>query len=96
MRDLCVSQEIGVIVDFALAKELLSDKYRSQADLSKSVRGGGVGAYLTPRGMRILAALDQVAKRHGAKPAEVALAGPMQAKGVTLPISSATPPGPIA
>ena len=90
LRELCVSQEIGVIVYFALAKGFLSGKYRSEADLSKSVRGGGVGAYLTPRGMRILAALDQVAERHGTKPAEVALAWLMQATGVTAPIASAT------
>ena len=46
--------------------------------------------YLNPRGFRILAALDAVAERHNAKPAEVALAWIIQRKGVTAPIASAT------
>ena len=40
--------------------------------------------------MRILEALDQVAQRNKAKPAEVALAWVMAQPGVTAPISSAT------
>ena len=90
LRDLCVAEEIGVIGYFALAKGFLTGKYRSKDDLAKSVRGGGVAGYLNPRGQRILAALDAVAARHDAKPAEVALAWTMQAKGVTAPIASAT------
>ena len=39
---------------------------------------------------RILAALDAVSARHGAKPAEVALAWVMARPGVTAPIASAT------
>ena len=90
LRDLCVQEEIGVITYFSLAKGFLSGKYRSEADLGQSPRGGGVKAYLNPRGLRILAALDEVAGRLGAKPAEVALAWIAQAKGVTAPIASAT------
>ena len=40
--------------------------------------------------MRILAALDAVARAHGAKPAEVALAWLIAREGVTAPIASAT------
>lgn len=40
--------------------------------------------------MAILAALDEVASAHGAKPAEVALAWLMAQPGVTAPIASAT------
>ena len=69
-----MAEEIGVITYFSLAKGFLSGKYRSEADLGKSPRGGGVGSYLDARGFRILAALDAVAARHSAKPAEVALA----------------------
>ena len=46
LRDLCVKEEIGVITYFSLAKGFLSGKYRSEADLGKSPRGGGVGKYL--------------------------------------------------
>ena len=74
LRDLCIAEEIGVITYFSLAKGFLTGKYRSEADLGQSPRGGGVKAYLNPRGFRILAALDEVAARHKAKPAEVALA----------------------
>ena len=46
--------------------------------------------YLNPRGLRILDALAAVAARHGAKPAEVALAWLIAQPGVTAPIASAT------
>jgi aryl-alcohol dehydrogenase-like predicted oxidoreductase len=90
LRDLCVAEDIGVITYFSLAKGFLSGKYRSEADLGQSARGGGVKAYLNPRGFSILAALDEIAIRRGAKPAEVALAFVAHAKGVTAPIASAT------
>ncbi len=90
LADLCVREEIGVVTYFSLAKGFLSGKYRSEADLSKSPRGGGVKAYLNPRGFRILDALEKVAGGHKAKPAEVALAWVMARPGVTAPIASAT------
>jgi aryl-alcohol dehydrogenase-like predicted oxidoreductase len=90
LADLCEREQIGVITYFGLAKGFLAGKYRSEADLSKSPRGGGVKAYLNPRGFRILDALEAVAARHKAKPAEVALAWAMARPGVTAPIASAT------
>jgi aryl-alcohol dehydrogenase-like predicted oxidoreductase len=90
LADLCRLEEIGVITYFSLAKGFLSGKYRSETDLSKSPRGQGVKAYLNPRGFRILDALEAVAVRHKAKPAEVALAWAMARPGVTAPIASAT------
>ena len=68
----------------------MSGKYRSEADLGQSARGGGVKAYLNKRGLRILAALDAIAADRGAKPAEVALAWLIGKSGVTAPIASAT------
>ena len=90
LRDLCVKEEIGVVTYFSLAKGFLSGKYRGEADLGQSARGGGIKAYLNPRGFRILAALDAVAAKHRAKPAEVALAWLIAQPGVTAPIASAT------
>ena len=90
LRDLCLAEDIGVISYYGLAKGFLSGKYRSEADLGKSQRGGGVKEYLNPRGMRILAALDAVAERHSVKQAEVALAWVIARPGVTAPIASAT------
>jgi aryl-alcohol dehydrogenase-like predicted oxidoreductase len=90
LRDLCMKEELGVITYFSLAKGFLSGKYRSETDLGKSVRGEGVKDYLNPRGKKILAVLDDVAKRRSAKLAEVALAWLIAQPGVTAPISSAT------
>src|SRR5690606_27854382 len=86
LRDLCMREEIGVITYYSLAGGFLSGKYRSEADLGKSPRGGGIGKYLDARGKRILAALDAVSARHDAKPAEVALAWVIARPGVTAPI----------
>ena len=87
----CRERNVGVIPYFALAAGFLTGKYRSEADVSKSPRGQGVAKkYLNERGMRILGALDEVAGRHDATPAQVALAWLMSRPGVTAPIASAT------
>ena len=90
LADICRREGIGVITYFSLAKGFLSGKYRSEADLAKSARGGGVKGYLNPRGFRILDALDAVAARRQARPAEVALAWIIAKPAVTAPIASAT------
>mgnify|MGYP002654765631 CR=1 FL=1 len=90
LRDLCIMRNLGVVTYFSLASGFLSGKYRSASDLSKSVRGEDIAKYLNPRGMALLSALDAVADRHAAKPAEVALAWVMAQPGVTAPIASAT------
>lgn len=92
LRDLCMAEGLGVITYYSLAVGFLSGKYRRQEDLAQSQRGGDVKGYMNPRGMRILAALDAVSDRHGAKPAEVALAWIIARPGVTAPIASATRP----
>ncbi len=90
LQDLCVREGLGVVTYYSLASGFLSGKYRSRADLAQSPRGEGVAEYLDARGMAVLAALDEVSARHGAKPAEVALAWAMARPGVTAPIASAT------
>jgi aryl-alcohol dehydrogenase-like predicted oxidoreductase len=87
---LCRSENIGVIPYYALAAGFLTGKYRSEADLAKSPRGGGVRKYLDARGRRVLAALDEVAKAHDATPGQVALAWLAARPAVTAPIASAT------
>jgi aryl-alcohol dehydrogenase-like predicted oxidoreductase len=90
LAGICRREEIGVITYFSLAKGFLSGKYRSEADLSKSPRGAAVKDYLNLRGFRILDALEAVASRVRARPAEVALAWVIARRGVTAPIASAT------
>jgi aryl-alcohol dehydrogenase-like predicted oxidoreductase len=90
LRDLCVQNDIGVVTYYSLASGFLSGKYRSKEDLGQSRRGQGIGKYLDQRGLEILRALDAVAARHEAKPAEVAIAWLMARDGLTAPIASAT------
>ncbi len=90
VRDIAMAEELGVITYSSLASGFLTGKYRSEADLGQSRRGGGIKRYLDERGMRILDALDQVAARHNAAPADVALAWVIVSEGVTAPIASAT------
>ena len=88
---LCRDRGVGVIPYFSLAAGFLTGKYRSEADLAKSVRGArNVGKYLDARGHAVLGALDEVASRHHATPAQVALAWLMAKPGLTAPIASAT------
>ncbi len=90
LEDLCAKENLGVITYFSLASGFLSGKYRSKDDLKKSPRGQGVEKYLTPRGLRILDALAEVAADKKAEPAQVALAWLMARPSVTAPIASAT------
>jgi aryl-alcohol dehydrogenase-like predicted oxidoreductase len=90
LEPICEANGLGVIPYFSLARGFLTGKYRSEKDLGKSPRGGGVKAYLNDRGFRILAALDEVARSHKATPARVALAWLMARSGITAPIASAT------
>lgn len=90
LEDLCVKEEIGVINYWPIAAGFLTGKYRSEADLKKSPRGQGVKKYLNERGLKVIAALDQVAKSKSTTPVQVALAWCMARPGVTAPIASAT------
>ncbi len=91
LEPLCLKESVGVIGYYSLASGFLTGKYRTEADLNQSARGGGIGKkYFNDRGWRILAALDQVAKAHQTVPAVIALAWLIQRKSVTAPIASAT------
>jgi len=87
---LCLKDEVGIITYYSLASGFLSGKYRSEADLGKSARGGGIKKYLTDKGFAVLKALDEVSETHGATPAQVAAAWVMAKPGVTAAIASAT------
>jgi aryl-alcohol dehydrogenase-like predicted oxidoreductase len=90
LEAVCLQHGLGVINFFALASGFLSGKYRSAADLGKSPRGGGAKKYLNPQGLRVLDALDSVAARLHATPAQVALAWQIARPSITAPIASAT------
>lgn len=91
LAPLCVERGVGVINFYALAAGFLTGKYRSEADAGKSARGANTTKkYLNARGLRILDALDAVASKHGATPAQVAIAWQIAQPAVTAPIASAT------
>jgi aryl-alcohol dehydrogenase-like predicted oxidoreductase len=90
LQGLCVKANVGVIPYYALAAGFLTGKYRSEADFAKSPRGGRMSGYLNQRGRRILAALDTVAARYQATPAQVALAWLRDRPAIAAPIASAT------
>jgi aryl-alcohol dehydrogenase-like predicted oxidoreductase len=90
LEPVCLEYGLGVIPYFSLASGFLTGKYRSEADFSKSTRGSRVKKYLNDRGLRILAALDQVAKECNATPAQIALAWLIARPSITAPIASAT------
>ncbi|MFQ0813408.1 alcohol dehydrogenase [Brucella anthropi] len=87
---ICRENGLGVIPYYALAAGFLTGKYRSANDLGQSARGKSVEKYLTDRGSRIIAALDDVARNLDVTPAQVAIAWLIAQPSITAPIASAT------
>ena len=90
LEPLCRKEGLGVISYFSLGSGFLSGKYRSQKDLSDRARKGMVSKYMNERGMRILDALDQVARQRNSTSARVALAWLIAKPTITAPLVSAT------
>jgi aryl-alcohol dehydrogenase-like predicted oxidoreductase len=91
LEPLCRRDEIGVITYSSLASGFLTGKYRKDHDLPKSGRAGGVQQrYMNEKGWAVLEAVEGVAARLGATPAQVALAWIANRPGITGPIASAT------
>jgi len=90
LEQICLDNHLGVINYYALASGFLTGKYRSEADLGKSQRGGGIKNFLNERGFRILKALDEVSEQYNSSVASVALAWLIARPSVTAPIASVT------
>ncbi len=90
LKPICLEHNIGVVSYYSLASGFLSGKYRDLEQIKGSKRADSLSKYFTPRGERILKALDLVAERHNAKLADVALAWVLTREGITAPIASAT------
>jgi aryl-alcohol dehydrogenase-like predicted oxidoreductase len=90
LEPLVLKEKVAVIPYYSLASGFLTGKYRSEADLGKSARGGGIKKMLDARGLRILKALDDVSARLKSRPGPVALAWLMARPSITAPIASAT------
>lgn len=89
-QDFCAKNNLSVIPYYSLASGFLTGKYRSEKDLNKSQRGGGIEKYLTQKGSSILSALDEVSASHKATPAQVAIAWLIAQPTVAAAIASAT------
>lgn len=81
---------LSVFPYWALAAGFLTGKYRNEADLSKSVRGGGAQKYLNEKGLSVLASLDSIAEKHNTQQAAVALAWLLAQPNIGAAIASAT------
>ena len=90
LRDAAIRNGLGVFPYYSLANGFLTGKYRSAADLGKSVRGQRSAAYLKGKGKRILAELDAIAEETGARLASISLAWTMAQPAIVAPIASAT------
>lgn len=86
----CVDNHVSVIPYFSLGSGFLTGKYRTESDLSKSQRGARVQRYLNARGLKVLDAIETVAKRHNATLSQIALAWLMARPSIAAPIASAT------
>ncbi len=83
-------ESLAMLPYYSLASGFLTGKYRSEADLSKSKRGEGIRKYLDERGMRILAAMDEVAEEKNVQLSQIAIGWLLYKPVVTSAIASAT------
>ena len=90
LEPVCLKHGLGVINYFPLGGGFLSGKYRSEADMADKARARTVKKYLNERGLKILDALDEVAKFTGATPAKISLAWLLARPSITGPIVSVT------
>ena len=84
----CLDHDLGVLAYSALAKGFLTGKFRTDADRGQTFWKERLEAYGDKRGLRVLAALDDVARAHDARPAEVALAWVVAQPGVVAAIAA--------
>ena len=83
---------LAVMPRFALASGFLTGRYRSRAEIAASPRGADLDRYLTRTGVKVLAALDQIAAAHDAALPTIALAWLLSKPNVVAPVVSASSP----
>ncbi|MET8023702.1 aldo/keto reductase [Streptomyces avermitilis] len=89
LQDVASRNGLAAVPYYALASGFLTGKYRPGTKVD-SARAEGAGKHLgTERGVRVLAALDEIAEAHGAEVATVALAWLAARPTVAAPIASA-------
>lgn len=82
--------DMSLVPYYALASGFLTGKYRSTDAAGSSPRAGGAAKYATEHGLKIIDELEEIAGRHGASIASVALAWLRAQPTVAAPIASAS------
>ncbi|RIJ50999.1 aldo/keto reductase [Clavibacter lycopersici] len=90
--DVVRGQQLAVMPYFALANGFLTGKYRTRDSVREGARGARAATYLTRRGLRVLAALDEIADHHSTSVATIALAWLLAKPGIVAPVASASRP----
>ena len=88
LQEVCVGAQVACLPYFSLAMGFLTGKYRPGSTV-QSARAGGASKYLDERGIRALAALDDIAAAHRTAVSAVALAWLAAQPTVVAPIASA-------
>jgi aryl-alcohol dehydrogenase-like predicted oxidoreductase len=88
LADVVRREGLSSVPYFALASGFLTGKYRPGAKV-KSQRAERAGSYLNEKGIKVLAALDEVATSHNEAMATIALAWLAAQPTVVAPIASA-------
>ena len=89
LQALCTTNGIAMFPFYGIANGFLTGKYRTDADFTKSVRGGRMKELIVS-GAPMLAAMDAIAADTGASLAQIALAWLAVQPGIGAPIASAT------
>lgn len=89
-ENMCVRHNLGVITYFSLGAGFLTGKYRTKAAIEGRARQSTASMYFSHKNLALLDRLEEVARRHDATMAQVALAWIMKRPSVTAPIASAT------
>lgn len=89
LRDLAVGEDLSAFPYHALASGFLTGKYRTEADLEQSVRGGSAAKQLNPSGLAIIEKLEKIANARGVAIGTVALAWVRTRPGIAAPIAGA-------
>jgi aryl-alcohol dehydrogenase-like predicted oxidoreductase len=93
LEPLCLEEGIGVIPYSPLAAGFLTGKYRRDQQIPQSARAQNVRRrYMHEEGFRLIDCLDEIAGRHGATTAQVALAWLLTRPSITSPIIGSNSP----
>ncbi|MEU2064317.1 aldo/keto reductase [Streptomyces sp. NPDC013455] len=89
LQDLVAREGLSAVPYFSLASGFLTGKYRPGASVDSARAGSAAQHAESPRGRKVLAALDEIAAAHGAPVASVALAWLAAQPTIAAPIASA-------